>query len=128
MTTWAEVQAHMRTRYELETDTPRGFSLWFGYADGHRQRVEVRRFQAFEIDWLEFRSVVCTASKFEPVEALRHNDSMACGALAIDGNDTLVLIYSAPLPTMDTEELELPLFVVAGHARRLASEYAATDA
>ncbi len=127
MTTWAEVQAHVRTRYELDTDTDDGFSLSFGYADGHRQLVQVRRFQAFEIDWLEFRSAVGPASWLDPEQALRQNEAMACGSLAIDAQDTLVLLYSAPLPTMDTEELELPLFVIAGHARRLASELADPD-
>jgi hypothetical protein len=128
MTTWAEIRAYVRARYELETDTAHSFSLSFCYQDGSKQRIEVRRFEAFEIDWLEFRSTVCAASKLDAVEALRQNDTMACGALALDESDTVVLLYAAPLPTMDTEELELPLFVVAGHAHRLRGKLLEHDA
>ena len=122
MTTWAEVQAHVRNRFELETDTARSFSLWFRYEDGRKQRVVVRRFRAFEIEWLEFRSTVCSREELALDAALRRNEETACGALALDGDDTYVLIYSAPLPTMDTEELELPLYVVASHASQLKAE------
>ena len=127
MTTWGEVQAHVREHYELLSDNPHSFSLWFEYETGRRQQITVRRFAAFDIDWVEFRSAVCPRSKLDPEQAVRRNETLACGALALDESDTYVLLYTAPLPTLDREELDMPLYVIAGTADHLEHELTGDD-
>ncbi|MCA9638581.1 MAG: hypothetical protein KC420_21275 [Myxococcales bacterium] len=127
MPSWKEIKDYARSKYKLAEDEERYFSLIFGFNDGRSQKIFVRRYEAFDMEWVEFRSVVCNGDKMPPKVALRKNEDFACGALALDGDGDYVLIYNAPLPTMDPDEFELPLHVIAKTADRLESEYSGED-
>lgn len=127
MPTWKEIKDYARSQYKLMEDDERYFSLVFGFKDGRSQKIFVRLFEAFDMEWVEFRSVVCNGDKMPAKVALRKNEDFACGALALDSDGDYVLIYNAPLPTMDPEEFELPLNVIARTADKLESDYSGDD-
>jgi hypothetical protein len=127
MPTWGEIQEHARSKYKLDDDEDDWFSLVFAYDNGRTQKVWVRRFTSFDMEWAEFRSAVCKESEMSHRVALKKNLSFSVGALALDEDGDYVFLYSAPLPTMDPEEFELPLHVVAHTADRLESEFSAGD-
>src|SRR5690349_13769555 len=127
MPTWGEIQEYARGKYKLDEDGEGFFSLVFGYDSGRSQKIFVRRFTAFDKEWLEFRSVVCKESELAHRLALKKNLQFAVGALALDDDNDYVFLYSAVLDTMDPDEFELPLHVVAAMADKLESEHSAGD-
>ncbi|HFE46013.1 MAG TPA: hypothetical protein ENJ18_11075 [Nannocystis exedens] len=127
MPTWNEIKDYARSKYKLMEDEERYFSLVFGFSNDRSQKIFVRVFDAFDMQWVEFRSVVCHGDRMPAKVALKKNEEFACGALALDGDGDYVLIYNAPLPTMDPDEFELPLNVIARTADKLESEYSGDD-
>lgn len=127
MPTWNEIKDYARSRYRLADDQEHYFSLIFAFDDGRSQKIFVRRFEAFNMEWVEFRSAVCPGDKIPPKVALRKNEGLACGALAIDSDGDYILVYNAPLPTMDPDEFELPLHVIARTADRFENDYSGED-
>lgn len=126
MPTWGEIQEHVRGKYKLDTDNPESFSLVWAYDNKRTQKIIVRKFNAFDQEWLAFMSAVCKSDQMSHTVALRKNFEFAVGALALDG-DYIVFTYSAPLATMDPDEFELPLHVVASTADKLEAQFSATD-
>lgn len=127
MPTWGEIQEYVRGKYKLAEDEENWFSLVWAYDDKRTQKIWVRRFNAFNMDWVEFRSLVCKESEMAHRVALKKNAGFAVGGLALDDDGDYVFLYSAPLPTMDPEEFELPLHVVASTADGLEEEFSAGD-
>ena len=127
MPSWEEIQEHVRNKYKLDDDEPNYFSLVWDYGNGRSQKVFVRRFNAFDMDWLEFRSAACPGDAMPHKVALRKNEELALGALALDSDNDYVVLYSAPLPTMDPDEFELPLRVVARIADDIEEQYTGED-
>lgn len=125
MPTWTELQEYVRNKYVLDDDEESFFSLVFSMDSGRTQKIRVRSFQAFDEDWIEFRSVVCKGSEMPHTIALRKNAEFAIGALALDSDDDFVLVHNAPLSTMDPAEFERPLHVIAGTADSLEKDYSA---
>ncbi len=127
MPSWVEIKEYARSKYTLENDDEDGFSLIFDEGEGRSQRVIVTRFTAFERDWIEFRSYVCKEADLNLRVALRKNADFAVGALALDDEGDFYLTYSAPLDTMDPDEFELPLNVLASTADEIEKEHAGDD-
>jgi hypothetical protein len=124
MPTWGEIQTYARTKYKLSQDEPEKFSLIFAYDDGRTQQIRVRKFTAYDQDWIEFGTPVCKESEMAPKVALKKNSEFAIGALALSG-ELYVMLYSIPLANMDIEEFELPLHVLAGTADNLEQNFSA---
>ena len=122
MPTWAEIQEYARSKYKLSRDEDERFALVFGYDDGRSQQIFVSKFEAFDMEWLEFRTPVCKEGEMSPVVALRRNADLAVGALALEG-DLIFLMHNVALPNMDLEEFELPLHVLARTADELEKTY-----
>ena len=127
MPTWGEIQEYARSKYKLDKDEPEFFSLIFGYENERTQRISVVRFNAFNKEWIEFRSPICKEPALPHREALTKNLEFAVGAIGLEADGTYVLTYSLPLASMDPEELELPLHVLAKTADTLEKSYAAAD-
>lgn len=125
MPTWGEIQEYVRSNYKLSEDEEDWFSLIWAYDNERTQKIWVRRFNAFDMEWVEFRSVICKENEMAHRVALKKNAGFAVGSIALDDDNDYVFIYSAPLPTMDPDEFELPLHVVARTADQLESEYSA---
>jgi hypothetical protein len=127
MPTWNELKDFARSKYKLSDDEDDCFALVFAYDGGRTQKIWVRRFNAFDMDWVEFRSYVCKGDKIPPKVALKKNGGFACGHLALDGDEDYCFLYNAPLPTMDPDEFELPLHVIARTADQLEADYDGED-
>ncbi|MCB9780310.1 MAG: hypothetical protein H6742_17225 [Alphaproteobacteria bacterium] len=127
MPSWEEIQQYARSNYKLAEDEENWFSLVFGYDSGRSQKIWVRKFEAMDGEWLEFRSVVCKLDEMTPIVALRKNRQFVVGSLGLDKDDDYVFIHNAPLDSMDLDEFERPLHVVAHTADQLESQYAAED-
>jgi hypothetical protein len=127
MPTWAELREYARSKYKLAKDEPDFFTLVFGFGDTRSQLILVRRFNAFDKEWIEFRSPICKEPALPHREALTKNLEFAVGAIGLEADGTYVLTYSLPLASMDPEEFELPLHVLAKTADTLEKSYAAAD-
>ncbi len=123
MPTWAEVQEYARSKYKLADDQEGNFRLVFEYDNRRLQAVIVSRFEALNREWCDFASAACKLDQMPPEEALRRNYQFAVGALALH-EDIYVVRYSVQMGTMDMEEFELPLHVVASTADKLEQEFA----
>lgn len=127
MPSWGEIQEFVRTKYKLNHDHDESFTLVWEYEDGRTQQVGVNHFTAYEKDWVEFRSYVCKEAEMNPRVALRKNADFPVGGLALDDDGDYFMVYSACLDTMDPDEFELPLRVIAIVADKLEQEFSAKD-
>ena len=127
MPTWGELKEYARSKYTLNNDDEEGFSIVFKFDDDRTQQIGVHHFTAFDKDWVEFRSYVCKEAEMSPKVALRKNDDFAIGALALDDDGDYCLLYSAQLDTLDPEEFELPLHILARIADDLEETFSSGD-
>ena len=126
MSTWSEVQSYARNNYSLEDDQADEFSLVFEYENQRAQLVGVRQFEAGEKAWIEFFSACCEEGQLPSEEAMKLNGQFVMGGLVlIDG--LYVFRYSVPLVTLDKEEFEIPLHLVAATADRIEAAYTQDD-
>jgi hypothetical protein len=123
MPTWGEIQEYARSKYVLDNEE-NWFGLIWEYQSGRRQKIIVSRFNAFDRDWVQFRSAACLEHEMPPKVALRKNYDYAIGSLAIDPEGRYVFLHSLQLDSLDIEEFELPLHVIARTADELESGYA----
>src|SRR5512135_1508163 len=79
MPTWGEIQEFARSKYKLDGDEEDWFSLVFAYDNNRSQKVWVRRFTSFDMEWCEFRSVVCKESEMAHRVALKKNIQFSVG-------------------------------------------------
>jgi len=127
MPTWGEIQEYVRSKYKLSKDLEDRFSLVFSWGDvGRAQQITVRKFSAFNQEWVEFYSACCKENEMAPAVALKKNGQFHVGALCLDKGFYLFR-YSVPLGTLDIEEFELPLHVVAETADRIEQDFTAGD-
>ena len=126
MPTWSEVQTYARSKYKLAEDNENSFKLVFEYENDRLQAVIVSRYDAMGREWCDFASAACTSDQLSPEEALKRNFGFAVGALSLD-EDIYVVRYSVQLATMDMEEFELPLHVVATTADKIEHEFGEAD-
>lgn len=127
MPTWGEIQEYARSKYKLDDDEAEWFSLVFGYNDGRTQKIRVARFEYRDDEWVEFRSAVCKESDMAHRVALKKNNKFAVGGLALDDEGDYVFLYSACLKTMDINEFEDPLHIVAMTADSIEEEFSSED-
>jgi hypothetical protein len=123
MPSWAEIQEYARSKYILQNDEDTWFALVFSYDNGRTQKIRVGTFTAFDEPWIEFRSVVCKGAEMPAKVALRKNADFVIGSLALDGDDDYVMVHNAPLATLDPEEFDRPLRVIARTADSLEKDY-----
>lgn len=132
MPTWNEIQEYARSKYKLASDDENSFKLVFEYKNDQNdqearlQAVIVSKFEAMGREWCDFASACCKKDQMDPAAALEKNFQFAVGALALD-KDIYVVRYSVQMATMDMEEFELPLHVVASTADKLEQEFAGGD-
>jgi hypothetical protein len=140
MTTWSEVQAHIRSHYRLQTDTLQHFILAWQIEDlaledraagaspappsplGQPvvQGVHGQHLTVGDKDFLVLRAEVASDRVMSPLQALRQSARLLLGALVLNGNQ-YVLRYSTPLRSLDLDDLDYAL-------KYLAREAAATRA
>ena len=126
MPTWPEVQEYARSKYKLAEDKDNSFKLVFEYQNKRLQAVIISKFEALNREWCDFASACCKLNQMNPEVALRKNCQFAVGALCLD-RDIYIVRYSVQMATMDMEEFELLLHVVASTADKREQEFAASD-
>lgn len=126
MPTWGEIKEYVRSKYKLAKDEEDWFSLVWAYESKRTQLIVVTKFEAFGKQWVSFRSRICKKAEMAAEVALKRNNNFAVGAIALDG-EFYTFQYTAPLDTMDIDEFELPLHVVASTADELESTFSAGD-
>jgi hypothetical protein len=126
MPTWAEVKEYARSKYDLAEDSENSFKLVWEYGNNRLQQIVVSRFEAMEREWCDFASPACKRDELDPETALKKNYGFALGALCLDG-DVYVVRYSTQMATMDLDEFELPLHVVASTADQIEAEFSSND-
>lgn len=123
MPSWSEIQEFARGKYALSDDEEDYFALVFEFDSGRTQKIRVRRFSAFNEEWVEFYSVICKGTEMPAKIALRKNADLVMGAIALDSDDDYVIMHNAPLGTMDLIEFDRPLHVLARVADELEQQY-----
>ena len=121
MPTWAELKDFVRKRYEIADEQDDSFKLVFEYDHQRLQAVIVSRFEAMDREFCDFSSACCRSSQLDPRDALKRSFGLALGSLCLD-RDVYVVRYSAPLETLELEDLELPLHAVASTAEQIDRE------
>lgn len=124
MPTWNELKEYTRSKYKLSNDEEEWFGIVFAEKENRSQKIIVRKFTAFNKEWIEFRTPICKQDEMSPVVALRKNAELAVGSLALV-NDTYYLLHNAPLDSLDPDEFELPLNFLAIKADELEKQYSA---
>lgn len=121
---FAEVQAHLRSRYRLQKDEAQSFLLGFAFdppgaaspdqapliqgVSGQLVTVEGR-------DFLLLRAEVCSDRALDPLAALLHSAKLVLGALLLLGNH-YVLRYTLPLSSLALADLDYALTYLAREA------------
>jgi hypothetical protein len=124
MPTWPEIQAYARGKYKLAKDEEDRFAVVFKEQNERTQMIWVRRFTAFNQEWIEFKSYICKEDEMSPKVAVRKNAELAVGAICLFDTH-YALVHNAPLKHLDVEEFELPLNVVSTQADNLEKMYSA---
>ena len=56
MPSWTQLQEYTRKKYTLEDDKPSMMSMVWVYEDGRKQKIVIRKYEAFGRDMVEFKS------------------------------------------------------------------------
>ena len=122
MATWAELLAFAKKNYEVVEDEQESFALLLA-GEGRRQKIVVRHSNLQGHEWINMLTGVCKEDELKHADALKLNGEFYAGALALmDG--LYVLTYTLPLKTLEMDEFELPLNVLAVIADDLERTYA----
>ncbi len=127
MTTWSDVQKHMREHYDLLDDKPDMMSMVWAYDDGRSQKIIVRRFDAAGREMVEFKSAFARRDDVGPEEMLQRNSTLPLATVAL-ANDVYLVVYNALLTHMHLDDFDFCLSRVAAVADTLEEQYARRDA
>jgi hypothetical protein len=123
---WSEILDHAKAHHAIRNETERGFRLTWSHPNGRTQLIQVRRVRAFDADWLELKSPVCHAHEMDPTEALKKNNDLAVGALAIEGT-YMVVVHNVQLDGLTVPSFDASLALIAALADSLELEFTGGD-
>ncbi len=126
MTTWVDVQKHMRSRYRLQEDQPEMMSMVWSYDDQRSQKIIVRRYRAAQREMVEFKSAFARRGDVDATTLLEDNAKLPLATVALSGQVFLV-VYNALLGHMDMDEFDFILSRVAAVADALEEKYVRKD-
>ncbi len=126
MTTWADLQGHMRAKYRLQEDQPDMMSMVWAYDDGRMQKIICRRYKAADREMVEFKSPFARVGQVEPETLLRDNAKLPLATVALSG-DVYLVIYNVLLENMVIEDFDFLLARVAAVADTLEERYVRAD-
>jgi len=127
MPSWNEIKDYANSKYTLNKDEDTYFSIVFGYDDDRSQQIMVRNFQVNDEEWVEYRTFICAEADLNTRVALRKNEELLVGALALDKDGDYCLLHNARLATLDLEEFEQPLHSLARSADQIEEEHTGKD-
>lgn len=126
MTTWPQLQHHMRSTYRLQDDQPDMMSMVWAYDDGRMQKIIVRRYQAGDREMIEFKSPFARLGQVDPEVLLRDNAKLPLATVALSGNVYLI-VYNLLLKNLNLEDFDFVLARVAAVADTLEEKYVRED-
>ena len=122
MTSWSDVQKHMRAKYKLQDDQPDMMSMVWSYDDGRSQKIIVRRFEAAEREMVEFKSAFARKDDVDAETMLADNSKLPLATVALSG-DVYLAVYNALLDHLDLGDFDFCLSRVAAVADTLEEKY-----
>ena len=126
MTTWGDVQKHMRSRFRLQDDEPDMMSMVWTYEDERSQKIIVRKYMAANRDMVEVKSAFARKGDVDPLVLLEDNSKLPLATVALSGPVYLV-IYNALLDHLDIGDFDFILSRVAAVADALEEKYVRRD-
>jgi hypothetical protein len=126
MTTWGNVQKHMRARFRLQDDEPNMMSMVWTYEDDRSQKIIVRKYKAANRDMVEFKSAFARKGDVDPLVLLEDNSKLPLATVALSGSVYLV-VYNALMDQLGTEDFDFILSRVAAVADALEEKYVRRD-
>ncbi|HHO53702.1 MAG TPA: hypothetical protein ENK18_23225 [Deltaproteobacteria bacterium] len=126
MTTWPQLQHHMRNTYRLQDDQADMMSMVWAYDDGRMQKIIVRRYRAGEREMIELKSPFARLGQVEPEVLLRDNAKLPLATVALSGNVYLV-VYNLLLGHLHLQDFDFVLARVAAVADTLEEKYVRED-
>jgi len=126
MTTWSDLQRHMRSHYKLQDDQADMMSMVWAYDDGRVQKIIVRRYKAAERVMVEFKSAFGRRGELDPVRLLEENSRLPLATIALSG-DLYLVVYNALLDHLHLDDFDFILSRVAAMADALEEKYLRND-
>ena len=126
MPNWTELQEYTRSKYTLEDDKPSMMSMTWVYEDGRKQKVVIRKYEAFGREMVEFKSPFARVGEVEPLSLLRKNSELPLATIALSG-DVYLAVYNAFLEHLHFDDFDLVLTRVAAVADKLEETYLHSD-
>lgn len=126
MTTWSDVQRHMRGSYRLQDDQQDMMSMVWSYDDGRAQKIIVRRYKDADRSMVEFKSAFARKGDVDPMTLLEDNAKLPLATIALSG-DVYLVIYNALLDHLHLQDFEFILSRVAALADALEEKYLRKD-
>jgi hypothetical protein len=99
--------------------------LLFDVGGGRSQNVVIN--QLGDSGWVEVSTAVCQENQLNPRDALRRNNEMIMGGLAMLDDGTIIFRHSFPLANLDPNEFEEPLHVAVQFGDKLERELSGAD-
>lgn len=127
MLSWTQLQEYTRKKYTLEDDQPSMMSMTWVYEDGRKQKIVIRKFEAFGREMIEFKSPFARADEVEPVAMLRKNSELPLATIALSG-DVYLAVYNLLLEHLHLDDFDLVVSRVAAVADTLEETYVRRDA
>lgn len=126
MTTWSDLQRHMRSRYKLQDDQADMMSMVWSYDDGRAQKIIVRRYKAADRVMIEFKSAFARRGQLDPIRLLEENSRLPLATIALSG-DLYLVVYNALLDHLHLDDFDFALARVAALADALEEKYLRND-
>lgn len=126
MTTWSDLQRHMRSHYKLQDDQADMMSMVWAYDDGRVQKIIVRRYKAAERVMVEFKSAFGRRGELDPVRLLEENSRLPLATIALSG-DLYLVVYNVLLDHLHLDDFDFILSRVAAMADALEEKYLRND-
>lgn len=126
MTTWSDLQRHMRSRYKLQDDEADMLSMVWSYDDERMQKIIVRRYRAADRVMVEFKSAFAHRGQLDPIVLLEENSRLPLATIALSG-DLYLVVYNALLDHLHLDDFDFILSRVAALADALEEKYLRND-
>ena len=126
MASWTRLQEHARGNFALEDDQPSMFSMTWIYDDGRRQKVIIRRYEAFGRTMIEIKSPFARGDAASADELIRKNAELPLATIARSG-ELYLAVYNMLIDHLNLEDFDLVVSRVAAVADTLEETYNKTD-
>jgi hypothetical protein len=125
MADWDALRGYIKSNYKVADDRLDALRLLFDVGNGRSQAVIVNRLG--DSGWVEVSTAVCNEKQLDPRDALRRNNDMIVGGLAMLNDGTIIFRHSFPLANLDPNEFEEPLDVAVRFGDKLERELSGAD-